>query len=320
MMCVPLPNLRPGIDEWWRRSRSRASNSRLAVGRGAAWWGDIIKPLSSGETGVTASPSILLEQSSHQQQLPDQHTGAVVIGSDYRGLGIVRSLGRRGIPVWVLSDGHLLAAVSRYAQHQLPWPVDHGEQRRLEYLLALGRRHALRGWTLFPTGDETAAFLARQYTRLSGQFRLTTCPWEVLRWAYDKRLSYQLADELGLPVPWTAYPTSEDEVAGLDCPWPVILKPAIKTTSNPFTVAKAWRVNDRRALLARYAEARVLVASPLIMVQELIPGGGETQFSYAALCQDGRVIAHIVARRTRQYPMDFGPCQHVGRDRRRAGH
>src|SRR5258708_24447608 len=28
--------------------------------------------------------------------------GALVTGADYRGLGIVRSLGRRGIPVWVL--------------------------------------------------------------------------------------------------------------------------------------------------------------------------------------------------------------------------
>jgi len=29
-------------------------------------------------------------------------------------------------------------------------------------------------------------------------------------------------------------------------------------------------------------------------------------FSYAALCKDGLPLASIVARRTRQYPMDFG--------------
>ncbi|MDT4912917.1 MAG: hypothetical protein QOC66_2045, partial [Pseudonocardiales bacterium] len=28
--------------------------------------------------------------------------GALVLGADYRGLGIVRSLGRRAVPVWVV--------------------------------------------------------------------------------------------------------------------------------------------------------------------------------------------------------------------------
>jgi heterodisulfide reductase subunit A-like polyferredoxin len=34
----------------------------------------------------------------------DQTVGALVIGGDYQGLGIVRSLGRQGIPVCVVDD------------------------------------------------------------------------------------------------------------------------------------------------------------------------------------------------------------------------
>lgn len=49
--------------------------------------------------------------------------GALVIGGDYRGLGVVRSLGRRGIPVWVLTDEHKIAATSRYAQRSFAWPA-----------------------------------------------------------------------------------------------------------------------------------------------------------------------------------------------------
>ena len=41
------------------------------------------------------------------------------------------------------------------------------------------------------------------------------------------------------------------------------------------------------------------------MVQELIPGGGEAQFSYAALARTG-AAGGVTARRTRQYPPDFG--------------
>ena len=75
---------------------------------------------------------------------------------------------------------------------------------------------------------------------------------------------------------------------------------------NRFTAAKAWRVNDRAALLARYDEAAALVGRDAIMVQEFIPGGGEAQFSYAGVWDHGTPVASLVARRTRQYPVDFG--------------
>jgi D-aspartate ligase len=79
----------------------------------------------------------------------------------------------------------------------------------------------------------------------------------------------------------------------------VILKTAVKPTLNAFTIAKAWRVEDRESLLARYDEACTMVDPGVIMIQELIPGSGEEQFSYAALCLDGRPLAGLVARRTR---------------------
>jgi predicted ATP-grasp superfamily ATP-dependent carboligase len=43
-----------------------------------------------------------------------------------------------------------------------------------------------------------------------------------------------------------------------------------------------------------------------ILVQERIPGGGENQFSFCAVCREGHAYASIVAQRRRQYPVDFG--------------
>jgi len=232
--------------------------------------------------------------------------GALVMGGDYRGLGIARSLGRRGIPVWVLyEDGQLLATFSRYARRSLPWqPGD--EAARVAFLMNLASKYGLDRWVLFPTGDETAALVARHHTELMERFRVTIPPWDTLQWAYDKRLTYRLADELDVSYPWTFYPTSRNDLAEADCSFPVILKPAFRRTFNRFTAAKAWRVNDRRSLLARYDEACALVEPEILMVQEWIPGWGEAQFSYAAVCQDGRPLASLVARRLRQFPMDFG--------------
>lgn len=226
--------------------------------------------------------------------------------ADYRGLALVRSLGRRGIPVWVLTHGdQLLATISRYVRRTIPWP-SRDETDKVRFLLDLADRAGVRNWVLFPTGDESAALIARHHPTLCKKFRLTTPSWDVFRWIYDKKLSYQLADEVGADHPWTTYPTSRKEILDSQYPYPVILKPTFRASMNRFTSAKAWRADSREQLLARYEEACTLVDPATVMVQELIPGAGDSQFSYTALCQDGRPISTLAARRCRQIPMDFG--------------
>jgi len=134
--------------------------------------------------------------------------GALVLGADYRALGVVRSLGRRGVNVWVLREPEEpLAASSRYAKRALPWPAG-DEETRLRFLEELADRAGIRGWALVPTSDEAAAFTARHYDRLDAGFTHTTPDWEVLRWAYDKRLTYALADHLDVDYPRTVTPGS----------------------------------------------------------------------------------------------------------------
>jgi predicted ATP-grasp superfamily ATP-dependent carboligase len=135
---------------------------------------------------------------------------------------------------------------------------------------------------------------------------VTTPPWEVTRWAIDKRLVQEHAAKTGVDSPWSYYPQSREDVAQVDCRFPVILKPTVREQRNAFTQAKAWRADDRETLVARFVEAAALVGERSIVLQEFIPGGGERQFSYAALCDQGRPIAWLTARRTRQFPLDFG--------------
>jgi predicted ATP-grasp superfamily ATP-dependent carboligase len=248
----------------------------------------------------TASPARRREPGA-----PAQTAGAIVIGSDYRALAVVRSLGRRGIPVWVLAGGDdVLAARSRYAR-TVAFAGD-TDRERCESLFRLADAHHLDGWALFPSADETAAFVSRAHDDLQARFVLTTPPWQVLRWAYDKRLTERLGRALDIPQPRTWSAASADAAASLDVDFPVVVKPAIKEELNRLTAAKAWRADDRDELRRRYAEAADLVDPSVLMIQELIPGNGETQFSYAALCDRGRPLATVVARRTRQYPADFG--------------
>jgi predicted ATP-grasp superfamily ATP-dependent carboligase len=231
--------------------------------------------------------------------------GAIIIGGDYRALGVARSLGRKGVPVWVLWEREeWIATVSRYVRRSLA--IGRRGEPLHEELLRIARERGVSGWTVFPTGDRAVAAVARNHDKLARTFRTTTPPWEVLRWAHDKRLTHQLAQEAGLATPQTFFPADRAELQALECEFPVILKPAVKEEFNRFTAAKAWRVDDKRSLVARYDEASLFVPPETIMVQELIPGDGRCQLSFAALCSEGQPLASVVARRIRQFPSDFG--------------
>jgi predicted ATP-grasp superfamily ATP-dependent carboligase len=80
----------------------------------------------------------------------------------------------------------------------------------------------------------------------------------------------------------------------------------MRVSRNAFTAAKAWRADNAAELLRAYRRAVALVGPKAIALQELIPGDGTTQFSYAAVWDRGQPCASLVARRTRQYPIDFG--------------
>src|SRR5438067_9983083 len=178
--------------------------------------------------------------------------GAVVIGGDYKSLGIVRSLGRRGIPVWVLTDDHLLAGWSRHCRRAIAWPRA-PEADQVAWLLALAAENGLHDWTLFPGGEEPAALLARNREALAARYRSSILvPWGTLQRAYDKRLAYQLADSVGVDHPRTDYPLDRDGAAAFPGPFPAVLKPAIRPTLDRFTIDKGWPADDRASLLARY--------------------------------------------------------------------
>jgi predicted ATP-grasp superfamily ATP-dependent carboligase len=231
--------------------------------------------------------------------------GALVLGGAHGSLAVARSLGRRGIPVWLATDDHPIATFSRYCERSFCWNGPQNEGA-VAYLLDLAERCGLSGWVLFAGGDAEVRLIARHRAELSAVFRVTTPPWSVAQFAYDKRLTHQRAAAIGVDYPWSCYPRSRRELVELECCFPLILKPRFRQGHDPFTSAKAWRVNNREELLSRYDQAAALVGKDAISLQELIPGGGTHQFSYAAVWHQGRPVASLTARRTRQYPIDFG--------------
>jgi predicted ATP-grasp superfamily ATP-dependent carboligase len=232
--------------------------------------------------------------------------GAVVVGGDYQGLGIVRSLGRRGWPVCVVDDERSIARYSRWAKHSFRVSDLRGEQATVATLLNIGRRLGLEGWVLFPTREETVAALSRNREELEAHFRVPTPSWDTVKIAWDKRNTYRLADELGIPTPRTWYPRRSEDLAEIDTSGPLAIKPAIKENFIYATKAKAWRADGRRQLSELFNRAQGLVGDGEVMVQELVPGDGRCQFAFCAFFKDGVSVGSMIAHRRRQHPPEFG--------------
>src|SRR5450631_3694803 len=175
---------------------------------------------------------------------------AVSVNKNYQGLGIVRSLGRRGIAVRVVDDEHSISRFSRYAKHTFKIENLRDERSAVSSLLDLGRRMDLQGWILYPTRDELVAAFARHRSELSEVFRVPTPDWEVVKWAWDKRNTYGLAQELGIPAPLTCCLENVDDWCRVEFDPPFAIKPAIKEHFVYATKAKAWRADSRAELKA----------------------------------------------------------------------
>jgi D-aspartate ligase len=232
--------------------------------------------------------------------------GALVVGGDYLGLGIVRSLGRKGVPVCIVDDERSIARYSRFTTHAVQVADLRDERRTVETVLGVGSRLGLTGWVLYPTREETVAAFSRHRVQLAQQFRVPTPDWSTVRWAWDKRNTYRLAEELGIPTPRTWYPQRLEDLDRIDADPPFAIKPAIKEHFLYVTKAKAWRADTRSELVDRFEQAAALTGPGEVMVQELIPGNGDQQYSYCAFFKGGTGVACMIARRRRQHPPEFG--------------
>jgi predicted ATP-grasp superfamily ATP-dependent carboligase len=232
--------------------------------------------------------------------------GALVVGGEHPGLGVVRSLGRRGIPVYVIDDQQSVSSFSRYVSRSIRVKDLRDERKTIDAVLDVGRRYGLRDWVLFPTRDETVAAFSRYHAELEEFFRVPTPDWETVQWAWDKKNTYDLAGRLGIPCPQTFNPRSQKDLEALHSRLPLAIKPAVKENFFYATGAKAWRADTVDELHSMYAKAASQIRPEEILVQEIIPGDGTRQVSYCAFFRDGQAQSTLLARRLRQHPREFG--------------
>jgi predicted ATP-grasp superfamily ATP-dependent carboligase len=232
--------------------------------------------------------------------------GAIIIGGDFQGLGVVRSLASHGVPICLVDSNLCIGRFSRYVNRFVKSPSVRDEQRFLDFLHDLAEREDVGGWVVYPNDDETVSFLARHKRQLEECFRIPTPEWQTVRAACEKKATYQLAESAGIAVPKTFYPESVGALRELDLEYPAIIKPSVKEPFYSKVRKKAILVRNAQELVTEFERAAAIVDSHDIMIQEFIPGGPDRLFSVGSLFKEGEFLGKVVVRRTRQHPMDFG--------------
>jgi predicted ATP-grasp superfamily ATP-dependent carboligase len=231
---------------------------------------------------------------------------AVVLGGGPNGLSFARSLGRHRVPV-VLFDGvGGIARHSRYAHAvSLGGPLQFGD----DWIDALERltRSLPGGAALFATNDTLISLIARHEEQLARSYRFVGPPRSLVELIVNKRTQYLFAEEHGIPIPHTRFPSSRRDVEDLcaTMPFPCILKPYESAPGRAVLGKKAIKAEDADGLLAAFDQ---FGAGPTqLMVQELIPGDDSQLFGYFGFwARDGVEHSWLTKRKLRQYPIGLG--------------
>jgi predicted ATP-grasp superfamily ATP-dependent carboligase len=233
-------------------------------------------------------------------------TPALVVGAQTAGLGVVRALGRRGVPVFALHyKATDVAQRSRYATEAVAVSApDRDESRFVDELLALGDR--LGGGLLIPTADEAVVAVSRQYDALATRFTLACTPWEVTETFIEKRRTYALADAIGVACPRTIVPMCrEDALAyAAGAAFPCLVKPSRGDQFVARFGVKMFLVADRHELVARYDLATA--AGCEVVLQEFVGGPDDAGVNYNSYWGDGEPLVEFTAAKVRGGPPFVG--------------
>jgi predicted ATP-grasp superfamily ATP-dependent carboligase/ubiquinone/menaquinone biosynthesis C-methylase UbiE len=204
-------------------------------------------------------------------------------------VGIGRSLGRLGVPVyWAHDNESPPVARSRYLRGGFRWTYDASRpgdavERLSQIADAIGQRSIL-----IPSDDDTSVFVAEHAAALRQRFIFPSQPDGLVRALSDKSEMHRLCVEFGVPAPSTIFPRSRDEVREFaeGSAFPIVLKRAAGWLPTRGETRKSVVIAaDPSELLRAYDELES-PDEPNILLQEYIPGSSESVWMFNGYFDD----------------------------------
>ena len=231
---------------------------------------------------------------------------AIIFGGNDNALSLARSLGRRGIAVYVLNKPGADVAYSRFAR-----PISLNADRpfeaaALDFLLS-SASDPLAGSVLLAACDDALELMAENREELSQRFLLDISNPEAQLQMLDKLTTYQLAEKADVPTPKFWRISARTDLPEIEEPlvYPLIVKPVLSHVFQQTFKSKFLIANDSLELdssLRQVEEAGIDV-----FLVEKIPGPDSALCSYYTyLDEDGRPLFDFTKRVIRRYPANMG--------------
>jgi len=224
-------------------------------------------------------------------------------------LGVLRSLGPRGVPIYVAAPDKWAAcyARSRWCRGTLPldpsWEARELCERVTESQI-LARTESKP--VLLPMNDRFCTLVNEERTAWEQRFEVVMPRRELVESLVDKARAHRLAVDAGLNVPRSEFVRSHEDLrdAVARMTYPVVVKPTW------------WRCRGNTTLKADILESasdlvrvgsRYIDGGASLAVQEYIPGGDETVEVFMFYrSRDGVTTLGCTGRKIRQNPPGAG--------------
>jgi predicted ATP-grasp superfamily ATP-dependent carboligase len=222
------------------------------------------------------------------------------------GLGIARTLGRVGVPIYgVHEDRFAPAGLSRYATGRFVWRT--GDQHRHQDQLLAGISEVAdwigRPAVLIPTDDHAAIFVADHAEMLRRWFLFPPQSLSLVRELTDKAALYERCRSLGVPLPVAAMVSRSDQLESFAArtSFPVVAKRA-----SPWLLPNGRRAASTQVIRQPSELLRLDTSSPLLL-QEYIPDQHAEDWLFHAYCDAAsECVLAFTGRKLRSFPPGAG--------------
>lgn len=225
------------------------------------------------------------------------------------GLGVIRALGSKGVPIVSLTyDPEDFGQTSKYVRETVLLPHPTGEPQAFhERLSAVCAHH--RGGVLMPASDAALVAIARGKSELSESVNVACPDPRIVDLAIHKDRTIELAESCGVSCPVTRRPDSLEQALkyARTIGYPCLVKPVQSHLFVEVFRTKMFSVTSERQL--RTAWRKVKQHSLDVTIQEFVSGPPTNGANYIAFYVDGLPIVEFTVQKLRDSPPHYGsPC------------
>ncbi|MEH7463355.1 carbamoyl-phosphate synthase [Bacillus thuringiensis] len=236
---------------------------------------------------------------------------AVVLDLSANGIGIIRSLARKGISVYAFDvEKPYKIGKSRLATCGIcPSPL-YEEKELLTFLINLAKEFKVKP-VLYTGADDYVVFISKYRMELSNYFLFLFPEHSLIEETLNKQKAYELAVKHNIPCPKTYVITKQEQLeeAILNVDFPCILKPVLGHEFRKKINQKAILIQNADQLRNEYQSYR---QHGKLIIQEIIPGDNQCFYKVATFYDDNmELLALFSLQKNHQFPAEFGTGAHI---------